>query len=107
MRKPYSLESYCKAVLAVSEVNLGGNHEETRTAVVSLTRQAVLMGLDPNWAVDEFKDDLEDIADGTLSRRGLRFAIRTVTLMREGQSDHVEPVETHEPVEPVEPVTTR
>lgn len=89
MRKPYSLESYCKAVLAVSKVNREGNHEETRAAVVSLTRQAVLMGLDPDWAIDEFRDDLQDIADGTLTRRGLRFAIRTVVLMREGQGDRL------------------
>ena len=40
------------------------------------------LNLDPNWALAEFRDDFEDIANGTLSQRGLRFALRTVAVMQ-------------------------
>ena len=103
MRKPYSLKAYAEAVLAVSEGSQQGNFEETssflgrklnpqkvssvssketRQAIAIVTREAVLLGIDPRAALAEFELDLADLAEGILTRRAFRFSLRTAALMR-------------------------
>lgn len=40
------------------------------------------LNMDYELMIDELKDDLEDIAEGVLTDRTLRFVVRTLALMR-------------------------
>jgi hypothetical protein len=103
MSKPPSLKVYAESVLAVHEVNRQVNFEETsslprgklyppkslpglppktRQAIATLTRESVLLGIAPSAALAEFEPDLDDLAQGMLTRRALRFALQTVAMMR-------------------------